>query len=222
MAPTMLHSTLFSSALCAVACLVLGAAPTKGAAQSAPAGVAVTITPIPASPSATPALPPVPPHLVVSADGNYVLDLRSRLIWPRCVEGMRWTGSTCIGFRMLFEYADAVELAAARSPAPGVRWRLPRVSELRHLVDKYSKPPGLHPGLFPQAPTDLHWTSTPSIQHSPGNQYDYANISQGRTGEGGSTLSPLLGWAFNPQTGEATGDLPKTTPLAVRLVRSFD
>jgi len=203
-----------------VSVLVLSALASTGHAQSASAGVAVTIAPVQAS-DAKPGVRPAPAHFVVSADGAYVLDLRGRLIWPRCVEGMRWSGSTCIGQRMLFEYVDALELAAARSQSQGVRWRLPRVAELRHLVDKYGKPPGLYPELFPKAPTDLHWTSTPSIQHGAGNQYDYANISQSRTGES-STLSPLSGRALDPQTGQATGDLPKTTPLAVRLVRSFD
>lgn len=214
----MFSSMLFSPALCALACLVAGAAPVQALAQAASGGITVTITPELPSPPAT----PTPPHLIISTDGEYVLDLRSRLAWPRCAEGMRWTGNTCIGQRMLFQYADALELAAARSQSEGVRWRLPRVAELRHLVEKYGKPPGLHPGLFPKSPTELHWTSTPSIQHSTGNQYDYSNISQGRTGEGGSRLSPLLGWALDTRTGEATSDLPKTTPLALRLVRSLD
>lgn len=196
----------------------------SSAQTPATGGVRVTITP--AQPEAKPEgaahTAPPPAHLVVSDDGAYVLDLRARLIWPRCAEGMRWTGITCVGLPMRFVYADALELAQARSESGNIRWRLPRLPELRHLVDKHGKPPGLHPELFPQAPAGLHWTSTPTIRHSQANQYDYANISQNRTGEGGSTLSPLLGWAMDLQTGDITGDLPKTTPLAVRLVGSLD
>lgn len=164
----------------------------------------------------------VQPNLVISADGAYVLDLRGKLIWPRCVEGMRWNGKTCIGLRMLFTYADAVEIATTRSQSDGLRWRLPRVTELRHLVDKKGTPPGLNPVLFPNSPTDLYWTSTPTIRHSEGNQYDYSNIVQNRTGDGSSTLSPMLGWTIDPQTGDAVGDVAKDIPLAIRFVRPFD
>ena len=205
--------------------LAIGTATPSAAQTPAPGGVRVTITPTPpeAQPEATTTNTTAPPaHLVVSDDGAYVLDLRARLIWPRCAEGMRWTGSTCLGLPMQFVYADAVELAHARSQSGGIHWRVPRLTELRHLIEKYSKPPGLHPALFPQAPAGLYWTSTPTIRHSQGNQYDYSNISQNRTGQGGSTLLPLLGWAVDLQTGDATSDLPKTTPLNVRLVGSLD
>ncbi len=213
--PLPLHLSL---ALCALA--GLGAtAPLAAQTPPAPAGVSVSITPeLPSGPVSV----PEQPHLVVSADGGYVLDLRSKLIWPRCAEGMRWNGSTCIGQRMLFSYADALQIAASRSQSEGVRWRLPRVTELRHLVDKNGTPPGLHPLLFPKSPSESYWTSTPTIRHTEINQYDYANIAQGRTGDGGSTLAPLLGWALDPQTGDGVGDVSKATPLAIRFVRSFD
>lgn len=207
--------------------LVIGALVCLGAstpvvAQAPPAsgGVSVSITPV--MPEGGASSVPGQPHLVVSADGAHVLDLRSNLIWPRCAEGMRWNGSTCIGQPMLFAYADALEIAAARSQSEGLRWRLPRTTELRHLVDKNGKPPGLNPVLFPKSPSERYWTSTPTIRHTEGNQYDYSNISQGRTGDGGSTLLPLVGWAFDPQTGDAMGDVAKNTLLAIRLVRSFD
>lgn len=205
---------------------LLALATMPSAAQAPAGGISVSITPIhpeaKSKPEAAATTASPPAHLVVSDDGAYVLDLRARLIWPRCAEGMRWTGSTCVGLPMQFVYADAVELAHARSQSGGIHWRVPRLTELRHLVEKYGKPPGLHPELFPQAPAGLHWTSTPTIRHSQGNQYDYSNISQNRTGQGGSTLLPLLGWAVDLQTGDATSDLPKTTPLAVRLVGSLD
>lgn len=158
------------------------------------------------------------PKLVLSADGAYVLDARAKLAWPRCVEGMRWTGKTCTGTPLRLNRADALALASTRFKADGVRWRLPRVTELQRLVDKAASPHGLDPALFPAAPDEWHWAVSSNLHTNTAvNPYNYGNIVQGRTG--GDSMAVLLGWAVNLETGEARGDVAKRSELVVRLVR---
>ena len=111
--------------------------------------------------AADPAGSPASPMLVPSEDGASIIDLRARLVWPRCVEGMQWNGKTCTGTPQRLDHAQAVALANARWKADGMRWRLPRVPELKRLVDKTISPAGLDPALFPAAPHDWHWSALP-------------------------------------------------------------
>ena len=158
-------------------------------------------------------------HLRVSADGTAIIDTRSKLAWARCVEGMFWNGKTCSGQRRLLDRSEANAMAQSRAKAEETRWRLPRVNELRRLVDKKANPPGIPPVLFPAAPFGLHWTSTANIKTFANNQYNYGNISQGTGPGAGSRLAALDGWAVDMDTGIASGDIPRSSKLPVRLVR---
>ena len=155
----------------------------------------------------------------LSADGAYVLDQRAGLAWPRCVEGMQWTGKTCTGQPLLLDRAEATALATDRWKAEGVGWRLPRAAELQRLVDKSLSPPGLSPLLFPAAPGQWHWTATANVSARNTNQYTYGNIAQGRAGDGARQAAMINGWAVNLSTGEARGDAARASKLPVRLVR---
>ena len=155
----------------------------------------------------------------LSADGAYVLDQRAGLAWPRCVEGMQWTGKTCTGQPLLLDRAEATALATDRWKAEGVGWRLPRAAELQRLVDKSLSPPGLSPLLFPAAPGQWHWTATANVSARNTNQYTYGNIAQGRAGDGARQAALINGWAVNLSTGEARGDAARASKLPVRLVR---
>lgn len=153
----------------------------------------------------------------LSADGAYVLDQRAGLAWPRCVEGMQWNGKTCTGTPQRLDHAQAVALANARWKADGMRWRLPRVPELKRLVDKTISPAGLDPALFPAAPHDWHWSGTANVSTGSGNQYNYGNVMNSRSG--GGDMAFRQGWAVNLETAESRGDVGKGTRLLVRLVR---
>lgn len=155
----------------------------------------------------------------LSADGAYVLDQRAGLAWPRCVEGMQWTGKTCTGQPLLLDRAEATALASERWKAEGVGWRIPRAAELQRLVDKSLSPPGLNPILFPAAPGQWHWSSTANVSAPSVNQYTYGNIAQGRAGDGARQAAMINGWAVNLSTGEARGDAARASKLPVRLVR---
>ena len=161
--------------------------------------------------------PAASPTLVPSADGASVIDLRARLVWPRCVEGMQWNGKSCTGTPQRLDHAQAVALANARWKAEGVRWRLPRVPELKRLVVKTIRPPGLDPSLFPAAPHDWHWSGSANVSTGSGNQYNYGNVMNNRAG--GGDMAFRQGWAVNMETAESRSDVGKGSRLLVRLVR---
>ena len=169
--------------------------------------------------AADPAGSPASPMLVPSEDGASIIDLRARLVWPRCVEGMQWNGKTCTGQPLLLDRAEATALASERWKAEGVGWRIPRAAELQRLVDKSLSPPGLNPILFPAAPGQWHWSSTANVSAPSVNQYTYGNIAQGRAGDGARQAAMINGWAVNLSTGEARGDAARVSKLPVRLVR---
>ena len=155
--------------------------------------------------------------LVPSADGSLVIDTRSHLAWDRCVAGMHWDGRTCTGRAQWLTFAQAKALAEARWKAEGVRWRLPRVPELRRLVDRSANPPAVDAALFPNAPTGWHWTGTSSVNAAAVNPYAYGNVMRG--GGGGDSLHARQAWAVDMGSGQGRGDMGRATPLPVRLVR---
>jgi hypothetical protein len=165
---------------------------------------------------------PVAPaaRFVVLQDGAAILDQQSKLVWVRCVEGMRWTGLACTGEPKLATHAEAMALAKARRESDGLAWRLARVPELRQLASNKARPPGLDAKFFPAAPAGWHWSGTASVDAAPVNPYDYGNVAQGRTAENANRVAFLHGWAVNLDTGVARGDVTKATRLPVRLVRS--
>jgi hypothetical protein len=101
-------------------------------------------------PASAPAAAPV--RMEVSEDGTLVIDARSKVAWSRCLEGTRWNGKTCAGLPRLFTRSEAQAVARERSQAEGVPWRLPRATELRHLVQRRAVPPGVDSVLFPSSP----------------------------------------------------------------------
>lgn len=171
-------------------------------------------------PSLLAAAPPPPAaEWLVSEDGVTVIDVRAQLVWPRCVEGMQWTGKTCTGTPLLLDRAEAAALATARWKADGVAWRLPRAAELQRLVNKSANPPGIDPQLFPAAPDLWYWSSTANVSGLRNNQYNYNTIRQSREGDSAGQMAMLNGWAVSLSTGEARGDVARTSKLPVRLVR---
>ena len=217
-------SPLFCWRRLTISLALLGGTSAALAAQApAPAPAATTaaapMTEAEAATAAAAAANPFTAHLRISADGTAIIDTRSKLAWARCVEGMFWNGKTCSGQRRLLDRAEATAVAQARAKAEETRWRLPRVNELRRLVDKKANPPGIPPRLFPAAPFGLHWTSTANDKTFANNQYNYGNISQGTGAGAGSRLAALDGWAVDMDTGIASGDVPRSSRLPVRLVR---
>ena len=95
-----------------------------------------------------------------SDDGNEVTDTRTGLVWRRCVEGMRWNGSTCIGSAASYSYTAALQLAASEAGRTGVAWRLPGLSELNAVARTMSMHPTIGSGTFPATPEMWFWSSS--------------------------------------------------------------
>ena len=148
----------------------------------------------------------------LSADASMVIDLRGKLAWPRCTEGMVWSGKACTGMAEVFNYKQASAHAAQRSKTESLRWRLPRVAEFKRLLDRSSKPQGLNPELFPNAPRDWHWTG--NAQRLNSYSYDQVNKSGSI-----ASLSAQQAWAVNTETLQAVPDMGKGNALLLRLVR---
>ncbi|MFP8777864.1 DUF1566 domain-containing protein [Hydrogenophaga sp. RWCD_12] len=92
------------------------------------------------------------------AANNLVNDALSGLQWRRCVEGMSWTGSGCVGTPQAFTHEEA--LVHARNQTG---WRLPNIKELGSLVDRsVTSGTRIDSLAFPQAPQRL-WTSSPYV-----------------------------------------------------------
>ncbi len=161
---------------------------------------------------------PAPRSRHSTADGGSVVDEQARLVWSRCVEGMEWNGSTCVGEVRSMNHVEAVASGAARAKRDGLPWRLPRVSEMQRAARQP------HPALelFPAAPEGLHWSGTAVVDLDPVNQYRYQNIRGHITDENANRIAFLHGWAVDMVTGQARADVPKRTRLPVRLVRSLD
>lgn len=156
----------------------------------------------------------------LSDDGALVIHLKSATAWKRCAEGMNWTGKACAGQARLLTHADAVALAAA-AQADGVRWRLPRVTELQRLARRGGSQPGLDADLFPGGPRQWHWASTANVRLQNVNPYSYGNVMKGVTGDNVNQMGFLHGWSVNLETGEAQGETPKRHTLPVRLVHTL-
>ncbi len=163
------------------------------------------------------------PDWALSPDGAYVHDLRAGLAWPRCVEGMQWTGKTCTGKPLLLDRAEASALAVNRWKAENIGWRLPRAAELQRLVDKTANPPGLNTRLFPAAPELWYWSSTANVGGlRAANPYNYNTIRRDLEGDSAGQMALLNGWAVSLSTGEARGDVARGSKLPVRLVRPLE
>ncbi|MGC4061150.1 MAG: DUF1566 domain-containing protein [Aquabacterium sp.] len=158
----------------------------------------------------------------LSPDGSEVIDVRAGQAWPRCVEGMQWTGKTCQGEPTLLTHKEALSLVSARRKADGRDWRLPRVTDLRRLVSETRASRGQYARLFPAAPADWYWASTANVDTASKevNPYNYGNVMNARNGTGGANRMAFLhGWAVNMDTGEADGEVSRRSKLPVRLVR---
>ncbi|MCB2018067.1 MAG: DUF1566 domain-containing protein, partial [Hydrogenophaga sp.] len=98
-------------------------------------------------------------RFVFAGNGAEVVDQHTGLTWRRCLEGMSWNGSACVGTSQVFRH----EAALAHANTQGGGWRVPNVKELATIMDRrYVR--GYDPVVFPNTPDyGKSWTSTPVI-----------------------------------------------------------
>jgi len=158
------------------------------------------------------------PRLLASADGAELIDAAAGLAWSRCVLGMHWDGRRCAGEAVLATHAQALAFARAHGEAAGKAWRLPRVPELKHFIERL--PQGRDPALLASAgPAGWYWTGSTRIDSAAVNPYNYRNIESGGSQRQVDRLVPQMGWAVQQPGGAARGDVAKRERLALRLVR---
>lgn len=160
-------------------------------------------------------------HFQVSSDGQEVTDLQSKVVWRRCVEGMKWSGKICFGNPMKLDFVQAQSHAQQLAKTTQLPWRLPRTPELVRLVDKSHQNPAIDPLAFPNTPSTWVWSGSVTVGTAVINQYNYGNIAQGRAGGTVSEVSVMQGWGVDFKTGRVSGTLPRKDPALVRLVRSL-
>ncbi len=136
----------------------------------------------------------------ISADGQEVADNETNLIWRRCVEGMAFDGSTCVGVPVSVVLRAAMQLASAQSTSTGIGWRLPNVKELSSIADRSLGILAADTFVFPATPANRFWSSTP-----------YVGV--GNYGFGGNA------WLVNPDGSVALWDIFYNL-ASVRLVRA--
>jgi len=105
--------------------------------------------------------PSTTPRYIISADGHEVTDSQTNLVWRRCVEGMNWNGTTCVGAATTFNNAAAFQRVSAQVAGTGKVWRLPNAKELVSIVDKRRSNPSIDQTSFPATPAGFYWSSSP-------------------------------------------------------------
>jgi len=160
-----------------------------------------------------------PPDWDLSKDGSEIIHRSARVAWPRCVEGMQWTGQRCTGKALELDHAEALARVKAREKAEGIAWRLPHMKELQQLAYQNARPTPAGQTLLPPVAHGWCWTATTTINAPSLNTYSYNNIQRGLNGQNTNQMKFLHGWAVNTATAKAQGDVLKRSKLQVRLVR---
>lgn len=88
----------------------------------------------------------------------------SQLEWSRCVVGQTWnaTTETCDGQGERYTWQNALQLATTYRAGGHDDWRLPNLKELVSLVQRACVDPAIDLAVFPAAPSDSYWSSTPN------------------------------------------------------------
>lgn len=97
------------------------------------------------------------------SDGRIMTDGKTGLVWLRCPLGMQWSGSSCEGQSLTYDWGSAkaavAELNAQR--VGGQRnWRLPTVTELQGIVESRCFKPAIDLQAFPFTPESGFWSAT--------------------------------------------------------------
>ena len=104
-------------------------------------------------------------RFVVDANHGTVLDKKTGLMWKRCVEGL--SGSDCSpDMYSRYSWGEAMQQADQSDFAGYNDWRLPNHKELRSLVEIQCYDPAINAGVFPNTPSDAHWSGSPSAFNS--------------------------------------------------------
>lgn len=97
---------------------------------------------------------------ILNTNGT-ALDKKTGLLWMRCALGQFWTGDTCIGLPQSSSWQQALQSAENKVFAGQSDWRLPNIKELQSLLESSCYSPAINLTVFPNASSDLYWSSSP-------------------------------------------------------------
>jgi len=106
----------------------------------------------------------VTPSSRFTDNGNgTVTDTQTKVVWQRCVVGMKWDGKSCTGQSLDYKYREShsvVDEFNQKKVAKHSNWRLPTEKELASLVESTCFNPAINLDVFPYTPQSGFWTST--------------------------------------------------------------
>lgn len=97
----------------------------------------------------------------VHGDGTVTHNLTG-LMWMQCNIGQSWDGESCTGNSSALSWQNALVTAGNHHYAGHSDWRLPNKNELETIVELRCMDPAINTAIFPEAPKDWYWSSTPN------------------------------------------------------------
>lgn len=88
-------------------------------------------------------------------NGAAVYDRKTGLTWQRCVVGMSWNGSSCVGYP---DESELMQFLSVQSLSQS-GWRLPNVKELSSILKHNCLSNSVNQNVFPNLPSYL-WSSS--------------------------------------------------------------
>jgi|GEM_PF-954941 len=98
---------------------------------------------------------------VDNKDGT-VTNTKTGLTWQRCAVGQTWSDGYCDGKAATYTQADAAKLTSNLGGQSD--WHLPSLRELQTIVDYQTFNPSTSLIIFPDAPSNEFWTTTPKAE----------------------------------------------------------
>ena len=107
---------------------------------------------------------PTARFLILANDDEFVTDTVTGLAWARCVVGQTWDGQakSCSGEPLRLTWQEALLQSTSFSAGSRTDWRLPNIKELASIVERQCVEPAKNLTVFPNAPDDRYWSSTPN------------------------------------------------------------
>ncbi|TRX53465.1 DUF1566 domain-containing protein [Thalassomonas sp. M1454] len=144
-----------------------------------------------------------PTSRYLSPTEGVIADLKTGLMWSRCVYGQEWSieEQTCTGDAIKLTWENALKQPALTLNTGYEGWRLPNIKELRTIANTGQAQPSFNTDVFfniPSENTDYFWSSTP-VQY---------------------LSSTLYSWVMNRSGGAQKHT--RTSTVYVILVRDID
>ncbi len=99
-------------------------------------------------------------------ENGTVVDKKTALIWMRCALGQTWNNGICTDSPQGYNWQSALQNAESVVFAGESDWRLPNQKELQTLVESRCYSPAINLTAFPNATSELFWSSSPIANSS--------------------------------------------------------